>query len=155
MKNAPRLANRRHSTTIKPNSDGDRVKPDIVLPNGRRLRHLPAYDIRQYRMSGIRALPHGRFAVLDLDGHMNPESGPADEFGSLDAAIAWADYLADDFSAAWHQKPIPARPAQLPQRLIDEENARKRCEADASKKRQRNEWRSIDPIDPGIVLTIE
>jgi hypothetical protein len=126
---------------IKPHSDGNRVKPDIILANGRRLRHLPGPDVRQYRMSGIRALPGGRFAVIGLDFYMHVESGPVDEFPTLAAAIAWADYLADDFSAAWGESPKPDKPAQLPQRLIDLANMQKR-EAASAKKRHRNEWRS-------------
>jgi hypothetical protein len=98
---------------IKPNTDGR--KPDIILYTGRRLRHLPACDARQYRMSGIRALPDGAFAVIDLD-YSTAESrhGNAAVFPSLVDAIAWADYLADRFSAEFFDTPEPIRPSVEP-----------------------------------------
>ncbi len=93
------------------------IKPDIILPNGRRLRSLP-YGGRQYRMMGIHRFRDG-FEVVDLHPHTLEPFDATDnprvfQFTRLHNAIAWADYETESMAAWLLDGPKPPEPAIRP-----------------------------------------
>lgn len=90
------------------------IKPDIVLPNGTRLRSLP-WGGRQCRGMGIRTW-RGGFEIVDLHpGTLEPfESENPDRFRDLADAAAWAVYQTERVAAFLLDRPEPEEPAVKP-----------------------------------------
>lgn len=98
---------------IKPNTESG-IKPDIVLPDGTRLRSLP-WGGRQCAGMGIRTWDGG-FEVVDLHpGTMEPFPETATHrFVEILDAVAWARYLTARTRSFFFDDPEPAQPAVKP-----------------------------------------